>query len=64
MLDNGDRNDLNDPQNNNDVDYRFNDAFLGFHYKILTGKFTFTPGVSLHTYQMTNGQLGTDYSHC
>lgn len=62
ILDNGERNDLNAFQNNNDVDYRFNDAFLGFHYKILTGKFTLTPGVSLHSYQMTNGQLGSDYS--
>jgi hypothetical protein len=44
------------------VNYRFNDAFLGLHYKILTGKFTFTPGVSLHSYNMTNTQLGTDYS--
>ncbi|BDU24591.1 carboxypeptidase-like regulatory domain-containing protein [Flavobacterium sp. GSB-24] len=62
ILDNGTRNDLNDSANNNDVDYRFNDAFLGFHYKILAGKFTLTPGVSLHSYQMTNGQLGSDYS--
>ncbi|MCD0468294.1 carboxypeptidase-like regulatory domain-containing protein [Flavobacterium sp. JAS] len=62
MLDNGDRNDLNDPQNNNQVNYNFNDAFLGFHYKILTGKFTLTPGVSVHSYAMKNTQLGTDYS--
>ena len=62
MLDNGDRNDLNDPQNNNQVNYNFNDTFLGFHYKILSGKFTLTPGVSLHSYSMTNTQLETDYS--
>ena len=62
MLDNGDRNDLNDPQNNNQVNYNFNDTFLGFHYKILSGKFTLTPGVSFHSYSMTNTQLGTDYS--
>ncbi len=62
MLDNGDRNDLDDPENNNQVRYNFNDVFLGFHYKILTGKFTLTPGVSLHSYSMTNTQLGTDYS--
>ena len=62
MLDNGDRNDLNDSQNNNQVKYNFNDTFLGFHYKILSGKFTLTPGVSLHSYSMTNTQLGTDYS--
>ena len=35
---------------------------MGLHYKILTGKFTFTPGVSLHNFNMTNTQLGTDYS--
>lgn len=62
MLDNGDKNDLNDTVNNNDVNYNFNDVFLGFHYKILTGKFTLTPGVSVHSYQMTNTQLGTNYS--
>jgi hypothetical protein len=62
MLDNGDRNDLNNPENNNQVNYNFNDTFLGFHYKILYGKFTLTPGVSLHSYSMTNTQLGTDYS--
>lgn len=62
MLDNGDRNDLDDPQNNNKVNYNFNDVFLGFHYKILAGKFTLTPGVSVHSYNMKNTQLGTDYS--
>ena len=62
MLDNGTKNDLNDPANNNKVNYNFNDAFLGFHYKILAGKFTLTPGVSLHTYNMKNTQSGTDYS--
>lgn len=62
MLDNGNRNDLNDSQNNNQVNYNFNDTFLGFHYKILSGKFTLTPGVSLHSYSMTNTQLGTNYS--
>ena len=62
MLDNGDRNDLNDPDNNNKVNYNFNDVFLGFHYKILAGKFTLNPGVSVHSYNMKNTQLGSDYS--
>jgi hypothetical protein len=62
MLDNGDRNDLNDPDNNNKVNYNFNDVFLGFHYKILTGKFTLTPGFSVHSYNMKNTQSGTDFS--
>ena len=61
-LDNNDINELDDQANQNDVNYNFNDAFLGLHYKILTGKFTFTPGVSIHGYNMTNQQLGTDYS--
>ncbi|WP_264526184.1 carboxypeptidase-like regulatory domain-containing protein [Flavobacterium sp. N502536] len=62
ILDNGTKNDLNDPGNNNQVKYNFNDAFLGVHYKILAGKFTLTPGVSVHTYNMKNTQSGTDYS--
>ena len=59
ILDNQTVNDLNSSANKNDVNYNFNDTFLGLHYKILTGKFTFTPGVSLHNYNMTNQQLGT-----
>ncbi|MGG7036768.1 MAG: carboxypeptidase-like regulatory domain-containing protein [Flavobacterium sp.] len=61
VLDNGDVNHLDNPENGNDVDYSFNDTFLGLHYKVLTGKFTFTPGVSLHSYAMKNQQLGTAY---
>jgi hypothetical protein len=62
ILDNGDQNDLNNPENNNKVKYNFNDVFLGFHYKILTGKFTLTPGFSVHSYTMKNTQSATDYS--
>lgn len=62
ILDSGDKNDLNTPENNNQVNYNFDDVFLGFHYKILTGKFTLTPGFSVHSYTMKNTQLGTDYS--
>ncbi|MBY0486686.1 MAG: TonB-dependent receptor [Flavobacteriaceae bacterium] len=62
ILDNGNGNYLTDAQNTNNVNYNFNDAFLGLHYKILTGKFTFTPGVSFHTYDMTNKQLGTNFN--
>ncbi|SHM08991.1 carboxypeptidase-like regulatory domain-containing protein [Flavobacterium xinjiangense] len=62
ILDNETVNNLDDVANTNDVNYNFNDTFLGLHYKILTGKFTFTPGVSLHAYNMTNEQLGTSKS--
>ena len=58
VLDNRTVNNLDNAANTNDVNYNFNDVFLGLHYKILTGKFTFTPGVSLHAYNMTNEQLG------
>ena len=61
ILDNETVNNLSNPQNTNDVNYRFNDAFLGLHYKMLTGKFTFTPGVSFHTYALNNEQSGTSY---
>jgi hypothetical protein len=59
ILDNEKVNNLDNAANTNDVNYNFNDTFLGLHYKILTGKFTFTPGVSLHSYNMTNEQLET-----
>src|SRR5204863_2279223 len=61
ILDNGTRNDLTAPENNNDVTYRFNDNFAGLHVKMLTGKFTFTPGVSYHGFTMDNAQLGSNY---
>jgi hypothetical protein len=43
----------------NDVSYSFNDVFLGLHYKFITGKFTFNPGMSFHRYTSFNEQLGT-----
>jgi len=61
ILDSGSKNDLNEPGNNNDVNYAFNDVFLGLHYKFITGKFTFNPGVSFHSYSMNNQQLGSDF---
>ncbi len=62
ILDTGGVNNLADTQNNNTVNYRFNDSFLGLHYKMLSGKFTFTPGFSIHAYDMTNTQLGTAFN--
>ncbi len=62
ILDNGNSNDLNDADTNNQVQYLFNDAFLGLHYKFITGKFTFNPGFSVHQYLTNNTQLGTKVS--
>ncbi len=61
ILDNGFSNDLSNSESNNRVKYSFNDAFLGLHYKILSGKFTFTPGFSFHSYNTTNTQLVSDF---
>ena len=57
ILDNETRNDLTDVTNTNDVNYAFNDAFVGVHYKILKGKFTFNPGVSFHQFNTKDSQL-------
>lgn len=57
ILDNGTQNNLTDNTNLNDVNYAFNDAFVGLHYKFLTGKFTFNPGVSLHQFNTNDSQL-------
>jgi hypothetical protein len=62
ILDNGNTNNLTNSENTNEVNYHFNDSFVGLHYKILTGKFTFTPGVSLHSYNMTNNQLDSSFN--
>ena len=59
MLDDGSQNNLSSVENSNDVNYSFNDLFLGVHYKFLLGKFTFNPGFSVHQYNMNDEQLGT-----
>ncbi len=62
ILDNNQQNVLTNSQNNNKVNFKYNDAFLGLHYKVLTGKFTFTPGFSIHHYNTKNTQLGTEFT--
>ena len=42
----------------NDIDYRFNDIYLGVHYRFRMGKFTVTPGFSIHSYANQNTQFG------
>ena len=44
---------------NNRVNYSFNDAFVGLHYKFIKGKFTFNPGFSVHNYSTKDTQLGS-----
>lgn len=59
MLNNGTQNNLTDATTYNDVNYAFNDLFLGVHYKFLLGKYTFNPGFSVHQFNMNDEQLGT-----
>lgn len=59
-LDNGTVLNFDETNLNNDVDFNFSDVFLGVHYKMVAGKFTFNPGVSLHQYSTKDTQLGTE----
>lgn len=52
---------FNDGRDTNDIEYNFSDIYLGVHYRFKTGKFTFTPGVSLHAYGNKNTQFGVTH---
>lgn len=47
----------------NDTKYTFSDMYLGAHYRFITGKFTFTPGLSAHAYSSKNEQFGSEYKN-
>ncbi|MEH6535346.1 MAG: carboxypeptidase-like regulatory domain-containing protein [Psychroserpens sp.] len=47
--------------NENDTEYNFSDVYLGFKYRLKTGKFTITPGLSLHSYGNKNTQFGVEH---
>ncbi|EPR71172.1 hypothetical protein ADIWIN_3217 [Winogradskyella psychrotolerans RS-3] len=48
-------------RNENDTEYNFSDVYLGLHYRLKTGKFTITPGFSVHAYGNKNTQFGETY---
>ncbi|GAA4279787.1 carboxypeptidase regulatory-like domain-containing protein [Gaetbulibacter aestuarii] len=54
---------FNDGLDTNDTKYNFSDWYLGMHYTLKAGKFTFTPGVSFHAYANSNNQFGAEYSN-
>jgi Carboxypeptidase regulatory-like domain len=61
-LDNGTEVSFNDSVlNNDDVTYNFTDMFLGLYYKVVSGIFTFNPGISVHKYTTKDEQLGSTY---
>lgn len=41
----------------NDITYNFSDIYLGLHYRLKSGIFTFTPGISAHAYSAKNAQF-------
>ena len=47
---------INEGLGSNEVRYNFSDLYLGLHYRFRTGKFTFTPGFSVHAYGNNNVQ--------
>ncbi|WP_418510726.1 carboxypeptidase-like regulatory domain-containing protein [Corallibacter sp.] len=52
----------NDGLASNDITYNFTDVYLGVHYTLKAGIFTFTPGFSLHSYNVNNEQFGEKYT--
>ena len=47
---------VNDGLDYNEVNYLFNDIYLGLHYRLKTGKFTISPGFTAHAYNSENTQ--------
>ncbi|MCM4169460.1 hypothetical protein KCTC52924_00495 [Arenibacter antarcticus] len=62
ILDGGDGLDFTEDEFNNEVAYSISDLYMGVHYKVISGIFTFNPGVTLHQYGTKNKQLGTSVS--
>ncbi|MEM6516775.1 MAG: TonB-dependent receptor [Bacteroidota bacterium] len=52
---------INNGLNENDTNYTFSDIYLGARYRVKSGKFTVTPGVSAHAYGNKNVQFGETF---
>jgi len=44
----------------NDTEYNFTDIYGGLRYRLKSGIFTFTPGVTIHSYTSKNIQFGSE----
>jgi hypothetical protein len=51
---------INNGLDTNDIKYNFSDIYLAAHYRLKSGIFTFTPGVSAHAYSAKNTQQNTE----
>ncbi len=63
FLDNGTQVNINNSTAINDVDYSFDDYYVGLHYKFITGIFTFNQGFTAHQYSAENTQLGSVFDN-
>ncbi|WP_296314111.1 TonB-dependent receptor [Winogradskyella sp. UBA3174] len=52
---------INNGLDSNDIEYNFSDIYLGARYRLKSGKFTFTPGLSFHAYGNKNTQFGETF---
>ncbi|WP_076549569.1 TonB-dependent receptor [Maribacter ulvicola] len=59
ILDNEDILNMDENEFNNEVAFHVSDIYAGIHYKVISGIFTFNPGVTLHQFNLKNEQLGT-----
>ena len=62
VLDDSSINNFTAPEFNNDVRFDFSDFYFGLHYKFKIGIFTFSPGLSIHNYDVKSKQLGSTSS--
>ncbi len=63
FLDDGTQVNINNSTAINDVDYSFDDYYVGLHYKFITGIFTFNQGFTAHQYSVKNTQLGSVFDN-
>ncbi|WP_437371896.1 carboxypeptidase regulatory-like domain-containing protein [Maribacter litoralis] len=59
ILDNEDVLNMSGDEFGNDVAFHVSDVYAGLHYKVISGIFTFNPGVTLHQFNVKNEQLGS-----
>ena len=52
---------INNGLDTNNIEYNFSDVYLGVHYRLKAGKFTITPGFSVHAYGNKNTQFGETF---
>jgi hypothetical protein len=59
ILDNEETLNMNGDAFGNEVAFHVSDVYAGLHYKVISGIFTFNPGVTVHQFNVKNEQLGT-----